>query len=241
MMTPDATPDRDYTLGDHEIRESDEYAKAKFRLTLRWLGGEPRGTQLANIGCGSGVFNHMAVDAGFDVMAYEPDPEAFALADRSRPAGAFTLSPLPLESIEGTGIADVVVMHDVLEHIADEAAAVDCLHRLVSTSGRVILSVPAMPSLFGYHDEQLGHVRRYTRRMLRAALDGAFEIERLRAFGMSFIPITLYYSRWRRRPYPVEASAEPGLLGRAARGVCAVEARVPTPIGTSLVCDLRPR
>ncbi len=240
-MTNDARPNEDYTLGDHVARESDEYAKAKFRLTLRWLRGEARGARLANIGCGSGVFNRMAVDAGFQVAAFEPDPPAYELAARALPSSNCTLSPLPLESIDGTAIADVVVMHDVLEHLPDDRAAVERLHRLADPRGRVILSVPAMPSLFGYHDEQLGHHRRYTRRTLRAVLEPSFRIVRLRAFGFAFIPITLWFSKWRRRPYPVESSGRRGLLGRAVRAVCTLESRVPAPIGTSLVCELRPR
>lgn len=239
-MTPEP-PNATYTLGDHALRESDEYAKAKFRLTLRWLRGAPRGARLANVGCGSGVFNRMAVDAGFEVDGFEPDPAAFVLAEQANPARGCTLHPLLLEQIEGSAIADVIVMHDVLEHIPDDENAVRCLHRLVTPGGRVILSVPALPRLFGYHDEQLAHVRRYTRRSLRSVLEPAFQVERMRAFGFTFVPVTLYYSKWRRKPYPVASSADAGIVGRVIRSVLAVEQRVPAPIGTSILCELRPR
>jgi SAM-dependent methyltransferase len=147
---------------------------------------------------------------------------------------------LGLDEVEGEGVADVIVMHDVLEHIADDRAAVARLWRLMVEDGRLVLSVPALPSLFGFHDEQLGHHRRYTRRALQAVLASAFSIERLRYFGFSLVPITAYYSRLRRRPYPT-GSAESGLLSRAFGSLCSLEARIPTPLGTSLVCLARPR
>lgn len=229
-----------YAAADHSLRDSDAYAQAKYRLTLRWLAGLPRGLRLANIGCGGGHFNTMAVEAGFQVTGYEPDPQAYALALRAPRAGECTVVNAGLEAIDGTGVADVIVMHDVLEHIADEEGAVRHLRRLVAADGRVVLSVPSMPSLFGYHDEMLGHERRYTRRTLRRALEPCFRIERLRAYGFALIPVTAYYSRWRRKPYPVAEGTGDGVVGRAMRAVCAIEGRVPSPIGTSLICAARP-
>jgi hypothetical protein len=102
----------------------------------------------------------------------------------------------------------------------------------------LVLSVPALPWLFGYHDEQLGHYRRYTKATLGAALRPRFEILRLRYFGMSFIPITLWYSRLRRLPYSTEG--DPRLL-RAFDAICRIEQRIPSPVGTSLICVARPR
>ena len=183
-------------------------------MTLDWLRGVTRPAHLANVGCGSGVFNEMAVDAGFVVAGYEPDPAAYALALRRLPARDCTLQPKGLQEIGSDEAADVVVMHDVLEHIEDERSAVESLRSIVKDDGRVIVSVPAMPSLFGLHDEMLGHFRRYTRATLRRALEPCFRITRLRSFGCTFIPLTLYYSRWRRRPYPLERAGDDDLTAR---------------------------
>jgi 2-polyprenyl-3-methyl-5-hydroxy-6-metoxy-1,4-benzoquinol methylase len=230
-----------YTEDDHEFRKDDPYARAKYDITLRWLASTPPGKVLYHVGCGSGLFNRMAVEAGYEVEAFEPDPAAFALAVADMPENC-KVHQLGLEQIEGEGVADVVVMHDVLEHIEDEAGAVGHLRRLVKDDGRVILSVPAMPSLFGYHDRQLGHWRRYTRRSLRTALSPPFAFTRLRAFGMAFIPLTLVVSRLLDRAYPTTAVEGRGsLVSRAFDGFCRVEGRVPLPLGTSLLCDVTPR
>ena len=153
----------DYTIADHEFRDDDVYALGKYRLTQRWLQPlSTRGT-LLNIGCGAGQFNAMAVDLGFDVRGFEPDPEAFALATANLPSVRCEVRQLGIESIPGERIADVIVMHDVLEHIEDETATVARIETLLKPDGVLVMSVPALPSLFGYHDEQLGHYRRYTR------------------------------------------------------------------------------
>jgi SAM-dependent methyltransferase len=231
----------DYTACDHEFRDDDIYARTKYEITLRWLRGIPRPSHLANVGCGSGVFNQMAVDAGFVVTGYEPDPDAFRLAQDRLPPHDCRLEAKGLEAIPTSQPADVVVMHDVLEHIEDEQRAVNHLREIVTDHGHVVLSVPAMPSLFGLHDEELGHFRRYTRRKLRRALDPSFEIIRLRSFGAAFIPITAYYSRWRRTPYPVDRATGAGVSARVVHGLCGFESRVRLPIGTSLLCEVRPR
>jgi 2-polyprenyl-3-methyl-5-hydroxy-6-metoxy-1,4-benzoquinol methylase len=229
-----------YAALDHEFRESDAYAQGKYHVTLRWLRGRRPGSLLYNVGCGGGLFNRLAVDAGFRVEAFEPDPIAFELAQRDCPEQDCTVHRLGVGEIEGEEVANVIVMHDVLEHIEDDGSAVKRLRRLLVSDGILVISVPALPSLFGLHDEQLGHYRRYTRRSLRRALSGQFEITRVRYFGLAFIPVAAYYSRFRRRPYPT-SSAESGVMSAGLRALCAVEGRVPTPVGTSLICLARPR
>jgi 2-polyprenyl-3-methyl-5-hydroxy-6-metoxy-1,4-benzoquinol methylase len=231
--------DADYTTQDHAFRDDDDYARAKYDITLRWLGPDS-GRTLGNVGCGNGLFNTMAAGAGFNVAACEPDPVAHANAVAAAPDGVEVrlggLFDGPFDQP-----VDVVVMHDVLEHIADERAALEALSGLLRAGGRVVLSVPALPRLFGYHDELLGHYRRYTKASLRSALEPLFEIRRMRYFGFTFIPVTAWYSRFRRTNYPTSSATGRSLLGRAFSAACRIESRVPTPIGTSLVCELTPR
>jgi 2-polyprenyl-3-methyl-5-hydroxy-6-metoxy-1,4-benzoquinol methylase len=227
--------DATYTADDHQFRENDQDARAKYEITLRWLGaGASR--KLLNIGCGGGLFNELASNAGFDVAACEPDPQAHALALAAAPPGV----TVHLGGLFEAGLpadADVVVMHDVLEHIEDDASAVAKLAQLVAPGGRIVISVPAMQSLFGLHDERLGHYRRYSRRSLRRALAPSFEIQRMRYFGLSLIPVTLAFSKLMRRPYPTGAAQGPSLVGKMFAVVCRVEGQVPLPLGTSLICE----
>lgn len=238
-LDPCAQPDSEYTIADHDFRDDDLYASAKYELTLRWLKNLCSPEQVVvNMGCGAGGFSSLVIDAGYDVLSFEPDPLAHAAARSALPETAI---------VENTGLfdtslptpADVIVMHDVLEHIEDEAAAVDAVHDLLRPGGLTIISVPAMSWLFGNHDEQLGHFRRYSKSRLRCALSTRFEVERLRYFGFTMIPITWWFSRFRRRPYPVGAVAGSSLVGTAMDLVCRVESRIPAPLGTSVLAIAR--
>jgi len=232
--------DEHYTLEDHQFRARDPYAMGKYRLTVRWLqASSPAGATLYNVGCGAGLFNEVAAAAGFAVVGFEPDPAAFELAAAS--ARGWTVVNKGLGELEDEPKAAIVVVHDVLEHIEDDLAATAQLRRLVRPDGVLAISVPALPSLFGIHDEQLGHYRRYTKASLRAAVGDQFTFRRLRYYGMSFVPVTWWLSRVRRAPYPVDEATGSGILGRAMRTVTAIESRAPTPIGTSLVGLLQPR
>ncbi|HUK14242.1 MAG TPA: class I SAM-dependent methyltransferase, partial [Thermoanaerobaculaceae bacterium] len=69
-----------------------------------------------------------------------------------------------------TGRFDVVICLNVLEHIADDTAALGQIARWLRPGGKLLLQVPAHPALFGAVDRALGHFRRYTRRDLSALL-----------------------------------------------------------------------
>jgi len=75
---------------------------------------------------------------------------------------------------------DVVLLLDVLEHFADEAALLNAVRRLLRPGGSLLVSVPAFQFLWSVHDEVLHHVRRYTAGRLRRALEkGGFAVRRL--------------------------------------------------------------
>jgi SAM-dependent methyltransferase len=68
---------------------------------------------------------------------------------------------------------DSVVALNVLERMVDDVAALRAMARTTLPGGRVLLVVPAYPSLAGAYDEALGHLRRYTPDSLRDAVETA--------------------------------------------------------------------
>lgn len=69
-----------------------------------------------------------------------------------------------------TGKADLVLLLDVVEHIADDKGFLASLrdNRAIGHHTRVLITVPAFQGLFCSHDEFLGHFRRYNNRSLEA-------------------------------------------------------------------------
>ena len=75
--------------------------------------------------------------------------------------------PLPDDSV------DALVALNVLEHIADDAAAVRQLYRILKPGGVAVIEVPAGPSLYDVYDKLLLHCRRYSSKALRGLFQGA--------------------------------------------------------------------
>lgn len=75
---------------------------------------------------------------------------------------------------------DTVVCINILEHLRDDAAALERMHGLLPPAGRMVLFLPALETLYGSLDRMLSHYRRYNRGALAALLAaGGFQIERL--------------------------------------------------------------
>jgi hypothetical protein len=127
-----------------------------------------------------------------------------------------------------------------LEHISDDLTAAKKLADIVVEGGDVIVTVPALPALFGYHDELLGHFRRYTKTTLGALMRGVGGVtfKKLRYFGFTLIPICYLYSKVWRKPYPVASSGKG--LGSFIRQlvlglILTFDRFITMPLGTSLI------
>jgi SAM-dependent methyltransferase len=68
---------------------------------------------------------------------------------------------------------DSVVALNVLERMDDDVAGLRAMAGAALPGGRVLLVVPAYPSLAGAYDDALGHLRRYTPDSLRATVGAA--------------------------------------------------------------------
>jgi SAM-dependent methyltransferase len=119
----------------------------------------PRGL-LLDIGGGNGFVASALAGAGFTCAVVEPGMDG-ALAARAR-----GIDPVICAKLEDTELPRASLaaagMFDVLEHLADDAAALRQLHALLEPSGRLYLTVPAYQFLFSADDIAAGHFRRYT-------------------------------------------------------------------------------
>jgi 2-polyprenyl-3-methyl-5-hydroxy-6-metoxy-1,4-benzoquinol methylase len=227
---------------DFLARSGDVYAQSKYRVLLRWMSGRGR-LRVLNAGCGSGELSCLMAAAGHRVVGIDQDPTYLQLA-RDRAGDRFPDSEFVESSIEdyaGPGEFDAVVCTDVLEHIADDRAAFAKLAELTRPGGLVLIAVPAGQWLFGFHDEQLGHFRRYNKRSLRGLVSDFCDVRKIRYFGGTLIPVCLAYSKWLRKPYPVaQVGGGTSLVSRVLNGMLKIERQLPLPAGTSvLLCAQR--
>lgn len=68
---------------------------------------------------------------------------------------------------------DLVLATDIIEHVDDDAKAVDEIRRVLKPNGRLIVTVPAFESLWGLQDDVAHHKRRYRKQQLLDLLHGA--------------------------------------------------------------------
>jgi SAM-dependent methyltransferase len=204
--------------------------------------------RLFDIGCGSGGLLAFLGRRGVPLAgACDAYPESLGLV-RAR-------LDLPLLLVDegrlpplGEG-HDLLGMFDVLEHLDDDVGTLRALAQALIPGGALVLTVPAHPWLFDEMDELACHRRRYTRRGLRAVLEGSgFEVRLLRHFMSSIVPaLLLVRALGRLLPQGRAGAAErrqaelrvvPG-LNALMRGILAVEraatARLPLPFGSSLL------
>jgi 2-polyprenyl-3-methyl-5-hydroxy-6-metoxy-1,4-benzoquinol methylase len=231
-----------YQFEDLLTRSRDQYANAKYRIIAGYLeGSEP--LRILNAGCGSGELSLILAAAGHTVVGIDPAPEYIEVARQNAVAAGVAGCVFDVSSIEQFDtdrLFDCVVATDVLEHIEDDQRAIQKLADLVRPDGRVILTVPAGPWLYGFHDEALGHFRRYSRASLQQLARQVIAVQRIRYFGCTLIPVCLLYSRILRRPYPVaetgDAERNP-VSARALRSLLRLDALVQAPVGTSLILE----
>ena len=72
---------------------------------------------------------------------------------------------------------DTVVCLNVVEHVADDVAALRNVYSALAEGGRAVILVPCGPELYGTLDEVLGHFRRYT----EEPVDGCSDASRISA------------------------------------------------------------
>lgn len=209
--------------------------------------GEAR---ILDAGCGSG--RNMVELARRGAVSGVELAEQSLEAARGRDLGPVLPGSLDEPLPFGDGAFDLAVALDVLEHVADDAAALRELARVLAPGGRLLVTVPQYPWLWGEHDVLAHHHRRYTRRtLLRRAADAGFETERVTAFNTVLLPpiaAARMLQRMRRRAEPASdlARTPQGALNVALERVVRAEAAVlragrNLPGGVSLLAVLRRR
>jgi glycosyltransferase involved in cell wall biosynthesis len=140
------------------------------------------GQRVLEVGAGSGTMTRFLYGRELIVATDRETPYLDRLRNRFRRKPGIVVERLDIDSDEALELArygfDTVTCINVLEHTADDAAALRRAGQLLQPGGRVIVFVPAGKDLFGTLDRGVGHQRRYEREELIEKLRAAgFEIE----------------------------------------------------------------
>jgi SAM-dependent methyltransferase len=180
--------------------------------------------KVLDFGAGTGTFAERIRRSGFRVTCLETDP---GLSLKLREKGFEVKSAL---GSEDSGQWDCIYSLNVLEHIADDQAAINRIASSLKPGGTTFIFVPAYPLLYSAMDRRVGHVRRYSRARLERLLAGAgLEVDTIRyADSVGFL-VTLAYKLFGDRTGAITTKSV-GLFDRLAFPVSLVLDRLVHPV-----------
>lgn len=198
-----------------------------------------------DVGSGTGVVARYLSANGQLTIGVEPSHSGAAAGARRGVlsfCAAIEHLQLPNSSLEN------ISMLDVLEHLDDRQKALAEIHRLLASNGRLVLTVPAITSLWSQFDVDAGHYLRYNKRSIKKELESSgFEVVRVGYFfTLTVLPLfmlrALPYRLGVRKAVGTEATlgASGGILGKVAALIERTIA-MKTPIGSSLLVVARKR
>jgi SAM-dependent methyltransferase len=160
------------SLQDHvleDLAEAVNYRRWLAGLALPHLGDDP-----LEVGSGTGDYAALWHTSGVPRLTVsEADPGRLAaLRERFSDDVGIVVRELRVPVAEQSSYSSVVAFN-VLEHIADDRAALAGFRGLLRPDGCVVLVVPAFPSAMSGFDRAIGHHRRYRAASLRAAVEDA--------------------------------------------------------------------
>jgi len=195
------------------------------------------GRRVLEVGSGTGVMTRYLVTRE-RLVATDVDPQYVELLQRTY-AGSPNVEVrlLDLAHLGEDGLPrrvfDTVVCANVLEHVADDAAALRAMRDLLAPGGRVVLVVPALRPLYGTIDRAIGHHRRYARAEIVQKLSQAgLTVEHVSYFNVLGVAGWFLNSRILRR------RSVPGFQARVIDWLVPLlrlERRVHPPVGMSLL------
>jgi dolichyl-phosphate beta-glucosyltransferase len=194
---------------------------------------------LADLGAGTGAVSTRLGWNPDRLVVIEPDA-ALARTARARHGLLAVRSALDALPLADSSV-DVVSLLDVLQHLDEPATALRAASRALKPGGRIVVTVPAHPSLWSPADERFGHRRRYSRAALEAELTEAGFQPRILTHVFSWLVLPLWWERrvlGRRRPrLGLEHDSVP--IDRLAMALTLLErqlvGRVSLPVGTSIL------
>jgi SAM-dependent methyltransferase len=172
----------EHLLGDQV--NSHWYYRAKLAALLEITRDIAPGSIL-DVGAGSGFFSRalLARTAATDATCVDPGYGS----DRDELAGE---KPLAFRRGLDASNANLVLMMDVIEHVADDRALIADYVSKVPAGTHFVISVPAFQWLWSGHDVFLEHYRRYTLPQLEQVMVAAgLKMERGHYFYGAVLPL----------------------------------------------------
>lgn len=229
----------------HRLEENHWWFQGKKSLVRSALEttAVPDGHYL-DVGCGTGMFMR---ELGRERFACGLDLSPLALS-YCRDDGLQNLVNASCDSIPfADNTFSLISLLDIVEHTPDDSSVMKEVYRICKPGGLVLITVPAVMTLWSSHDEAHHHKRRYTRQQLASLCQASgFSLLRLTYTNFFiFLPVLLRRTIFRKL-FAREGSdlkAAPPWLNRFLRWLYEIESacvkHADFPCGVSLLMMLQ--
>jgi SAM-dependent methyltransferase len=182
----------------YEIANLEHFWITRRFEVLRRLAGDliEQATAIAEVGCGHGLLQRQIEDF------YQVEVAGFDLNETALKQTACRFSPVCCydvgeQSPEYEARFDLILLADVLEHIADQDAFLRAVKFHLAPGGVAVVNVPALQSLYSGYDRAVGHLRRYRIGSLAAvARRNEMRIARCTYWGLPLMPLLVIRKLW---------------------------------------------
>lgn len=216
----------------------------------RWILDEFRpyvGNHVVEVGAGTGNFSRLLLGESPRTLALVEPSAMFEHLQRNISAIDTETEIVLYNSIFRNVSAqiaakrrpDTVIYINVLEHIEDDSGELRTIHQTLAEGGRCLIFVPALQSLYGAFDREVGHFRRYEKKALEEKCQSAgFNVERSVYFD--FAGIFPWFVRYRiLRSNSLSAGAVNAYDRIAVPLARKLEPLLPIPIGKNILAVLK--
>ena len=174
----DAQPERNRIAEAYLGCWGSQLTQQRARDRVNWMVTAARGPRILDIGCGEGILALWLARAGHQVLGIDIEPAAIVAArDLMASELAVVRDRIELRVADalsmglGENAFDTVVLGEVIEHLVDPSAMLECAAVFLKPGGRLVLTTP-----FGhlpYHD----HRQEFQTTELVGLLNARFVIE----------------------------------------------------------------
>jgi SAM-dependent methyltransferase len=154
---------------DQQIMDwATNYNSMLFNLIAPFLHGN-----VLEIGSGIGNFTKRIVDLDkvASITCFEISPDCSAVFKKSvftgKNAAKITLHEYDFNESDLIRQFDFIFAFNVLEHIEDHKKTIRLIRKYLKPGARAVLYLPALNCLYGSIDKELGHFRRYNKKMIK--------------------------------------------------------------------------
>jgi 2-polyprenyl-3-methyl-5-hydroxy-6-metoxy-1,4-benzoquinol methylase len=235
-----------------QLEDTHWWFKGRRRIIERVLDRALRpqvGRRILDVGCATGGMFPLLSRFG-QVEGAEYSADARERVHRRFPHVRVEPCALPQELPAGSW--HLITAFDVIEHLDDPVAALAAMRERLEPEGQLVVTVPALPSLWSRHDELNHHRRRYTKPDFTAHLELAGLTVTFCSYFNSLLLPAVAGLRALQRLAPARFADEgsdltpvPWPLNDALTALFSLEAlALPTlrlPLGVSLLAVAQPR